>query len=127
MKESEKGGEIKESVDLPAGFLESQPWPIAITLIGDHQAERRSMHRKGDRKETKSLIRGDNEEGDAMEGNDEHEHSLAKEYSWKDEQIGEDPESIYMRRTWWRATSSLQSRRSGRLHSPFGSIRSHLR
>ena len=97
MKESEKGGEIRESVDLPAGLLESQPWPIAITLIGDHQAERRSMHRKGDRKETKSLIRGDNEEGDAMEGNDEHEHSLAKEYSWRDEQIGEDPESIYIR------------------------------
>lgn len=81
MKESEKGGEIKESIDLPAGFLESQPWPIAITLIGDHQAERRSMHRKGDRKESKSLIRGNNEEGDAMGDNEEHEDSLAKEYT----------------------------------------------
>ena len=98
MKESEKGGEIKESIELPVGFLESQPWPIAITLIGDHQAERRSMHRKGDRKESKSLIRGDNEEGDAMGDNEEHEDSLAKEYTWRDEQVGEDPETIYIRR-----------------------------
>lgn len=98
MKESEKGGEIKESIDLPAGFLESQPWPIAITLIGDHQAERRSMHRKGDRKESKSLIRGNNEEGDAMGDNEEHEDSLAKEYTWRDEQVGEDPETVFIRR-----------------------------
>ena len=97
MKESEKGGEIKESIDLPAGFLESQPWPIAITLIGDHQAERRAVHRKGDRKETKSLIRGDNEEGDALDEKEEREDSLKKEYSWKEGQIGEDPETRYIR------------------------------
>ena len=39
------------------------------------------MHRKGDRKESKSLIRGNNEEGDAMGDNEEHEDSLAKEYT----------------------------------------------
>lgn len=97
MKESEKGGEIKESIDLPEGLLESQPWPIAITLIGDHRIENLSMQRKGDRKQSKSLIRGDNEEGDAMDEMDGREDSLAKEYTWRDEQVGEDPETIYIR------------------------------
>ena len=32
MKESEKGGEIKETFELPEGLLESQPWPIACLL-----------------------------------------------------------------------------------------------
>lgn len=98
MKESEKGGEIKETFDLPEGFLESQPWPIALTLIGDHRIENLSMQRKGDRKQSKSLIRGNNEEGDAMDDMEEREDSLAKEYTWRDEQIGEDPETIYIRK-----------------------------
>ena len=98
MKESEKGGEIKETFDLPEGFLESQPWPIALTLIGDHRIEILSMQRKGDRKQSKSLIRGNNEEGDAMDDMEEREDSLAKEYTWRDEQIGEDPETIYIRK-----------------------------
>ena len=34
---------------------------------------------------------------DAMEEMDGRDDSLAKEYSWRDEQIGEDPETIYIR------------------------------
>ena len=95
MKESEKGGEIKETIDLPEGFLESQPWEIALTLIGDHRIETLSMQRKADRRQNKTLIRGDNEEGDAME---ERVDSLAKEYTWREDRIGEDPETIYIRK-----------------------------
>jgi len=95
MKESEKGGEIKEHIDLPEGFLESQPWMLAMTLIGDHRVETLSMQRKADRRQNKTLIRGDNEEGDAME---ERVDSLAKKYTWREDRIGEDPETIYIRK-----------------------------
>ncbi len=98
MKESEKGGEIKEHIDLPEGFLESQPWVLALTLVGDHRIENLTMQRKADRKQNKTLIRGDNEEGEAMDEMDEREDSLAKEYTWREDQIGEDPETIYIRK-----------------------------
>ena len=98
MKESEKGGDIKETIDLPEGFLESQPWMIAITLIGDHRIENLTMQRKADRKQNKTLIRGDNEEGDAMDEMEEQEDSLAREYTWREEKIGEDPLTIYIRK-----------------------------
>ncbi len=96
MKESEKGGDIKQSVTLPEGFLESQPWKIAITLIGDHRIEALTMQRKADRKKNKSLIRGDNEEGDAMDEMEEREDWLRREYTWRGDQFGEDPENVYI-------------------------------
>lgn len=98
MKESEKGGEIKETIDLPEGFLASQPWVIALTLVGDHRIENLTMQRKADRKQSKTLIRGDNEEGDAMDEMEEREDSLAREYTWREEQVGENPETIYIRK-----------------------------
>ena len=98
MKDSEIGGEIKQTCDLPEGMLESLPWPIAVTLIGDHRIEGLAMQRKGDRKQNKSLIRGDNEEGDALDGLEEKEDSLRKEYSWREDRFGESPESVYIRK-----------------------------
>ena len=98
LKESEIGGEIKEICDLPEGLLENLPWAIAITLIGDHRIEMLSMQRKGDRKQNKSLIRGDNEEGDAMENMDEQEDFLQKGYTWREDQFGESPETVYLRK-----------------------------
>lgn len=98
LKESEIGGEIKEICDLPEGLLENLPWAIAITLIGDHRIEILSMQRKGDRKQNKSLIRGDNEEGDAMENMDEQEDFLQKGYTWREDQFGESPETVYLRK-----------------------------
>lgn len=53
MKESEKGGEIKEHIDLPEGFLESQHWMLAMTLIGDHRVEMNMMNRTGSRTGTR--------------------------------------------------------------------------
>ncbi len=97
MKESEKGGEIKQSVTLPEGLLESEPWPIALTLVGDHRVENLTMQRKGDRKKNKFLIRGDNEEGNAMDEMEAREDSLREEYSWRGGQFGEDPETAYIR------------------------------
>ena len=103
MKESEKGGEIKETIDLPEDFLVSQPWAIALTLVGDHRIENLTMQRKADRKQSKTLIRGDNEEGEAMDEMEKSDDSLAREYTWREDQVGEDPETIYIRtRRFWK-------------------------
>lgn len=98
LKESEKGYGIVESMGLPEGMLESLPWPMAITLIGDHRIERLSLQRKADRKQNKSLVRGDNEEGDAQEDMEEREDTLAKEYTWEEGRFGEDPEAAFIRK-----------------------------
>ena len=98
MKESEKGGEIKEHIDLPEGFLESQPWVLALTLVGDHRVEQNSMNRRqGGRKGTKDYNADDNgdKDGDAEEA---VEDSYRNEYTWREDQIGEDPETIYIRK-----------------------------
>lgn len=97
MKESEKGGEIKEHIDLPEGFLESQPWMLAMTLIGDHRVEMNMMNRTGSRTGTKDYDSDDNgdKEGDAE---DAVEKSYQNEYNWREDQIGEDPETIYIRK-----------------------------
>ena len=97
MKETEKGYGVVESLDLPEELLESLPWPMAITLIGDHRIERLSLQRKADRRQNKSLIRGDNEEGDAQEDMEEREDSLAKEYTWQEGRFGEDPQTVFIR------------------------------
>lgn len=36
LKDSEKDT-FRETCELPQGFLESQPWIIVVTLIGDHR------------------------------------------------------------------------------------------
>lgn len=98
MKESEKGGEIKEHIDLPEGLLESQPWVIALTLVGDHRVEQNSMNRRqGGRKGTRDYNADDNgdKDGDAEEAvGDSYENG----YTWREDQIGEDPETIYIRK-----------------------------
>ncbi len=98
MKESEKGGEIKETIDLPEGLLESQPWPIAVTLIGDHRVEQNSMNRRqGGRKGTKDYNADDNGDRDG-DVEDAVENSYRNEYTWREDQVGEDPETIYIRK-----------------------------
>lgn len=98
LRDSEQGGEIQEKEKLPEGLLESQPWVIPVTLIGEHRIEALSFHRKSDRKESKSLIRGDNEEGDALDDQEEREDRLRDEYSWHDGRFGENPEDAYIRK-----------------------------
>lgn len=98
MKESEKGGEIKQSIDLPEGFLESQPWVIALTLIGDHRVEQNSMNRRmGGRKGTKDYDAEDNGDKDG-DAEDAVEKSYRNEYNWREDRIGEDPLTIYIRK-----------------------------
>lgn len=98
MKESEKGGEIKQSIDLPEGFLESQPWVIALTLIGDHRVEQNSMNRRmGGRKGTKDYDAEDNGDKDG-DAEDVVEKSYRNEYNWREDRIGEDPLTIYIRK-----------------------------
>ena len=84
--------------DLPEGYLETLPWAVAVTLIGDHRIETLSMQRQGDRRKNKSLIRGDNEEGEMLDGMEEREDHLAKAYSWRGERFGENPEDAYIRK-----------------------------
>ena len=98
MKESEKGGEIKQSSDLPEGFLESQPWVLALTLIGDHRVEQNSMNRRmGGRKGTKDYDAEDNGDKDG-DAEDAVEKSYRNEYNWREDRIGEDPLTIYIRK-----------------------------
>ena len=97
MKESEKGGEIKESFELPEGLLESQPWPIAVTLIGDHRVEQNSMNRTGSRTGTKDYDSDDNGDKDG-DAEDAVEKSYQNEYNWREDRVGEDPETIYIRK-----------------------------
>ena len=82
---------------LPKGMLESEPWAIPVTLIGEHRIENLVHHRKSDRKESKTLIRGDNEEGDAMEEMDQREDSLRNEFTWREGRYGEDPLDYLLR------------------------------
>jgi len=97
MKESEKGGEIKQSIDLPQGFLESQPWALALTLIGDHRIEQNSMNRTGSRTGTKDYDSDDNGDKDG-DAEDALEKSYRNEYNWREDRIGEDPLTIYIRK-----------------------------
>lgn len=97
MKESEKGGEIKEHIDLPEGFLESQPWMLAMTLIGDHRVEMNMMNRTGSRTGTRDYDSDDNGDKDG-DAEDAVEKSYQNEYNWREDQIGEDPETIYIRK-----------------------------
>ena len=48
---------LSDHSDLSAEFLGNLPWHITVALCGEDQAERRLMHRKGDRKESKSISR----------------------------------------------------------------------
>ena len=83
---------------LPEGMLEDLPWEMALTLIGDHRIEANRMNsRMGSRKGTEGLeevLYGDKTD-DAEEA---QEKSFRKEYLWREDKIGESPETIYIRK-----------------------------
>ncbi len=95
-KESEFGI-VPEKETLQDGFLETQPWMIPVTLIGDHRVEENLMNRNGSRVGTRDFDFDDfgDKDGDAEE---KIEAYYRKEYTWKDEHIGEDPMEIYLRK-----------------------------
>ena len=96
LRDSEKDTPT-ETYELPEGFLETQPWVIAVTLIGDHRVEANSMNRTGSRKDTTDYDSADNgdKDGDA-------EEALADPYrrafNWYDGRMGENPQDAVERR-----------------------------
>jgi len=90
MKDSEIGGEIKQTCELPDGLLASEPWPIAVTLIGDHRVENNIMNRMGSRTGTKDYDADDNGDKDG-DAEDAVEKAYRTEYTWTEGRFGEDP------------------------------------
>ena len=80
--------------ELPEGLLESQPWPIAVTLVGDHRIEGNLMNRTGSRKGTKAYeyeLVPEYEE-------DTPEEAFIKELFYHDASVCENPETGFIRK-----------------------------
>ncbi len=84
---------------LPEGLLASQPWPVAVTLVGDHRVEANLLNRKGSRKGTRyaaDILYGSGEGEDILD--DRVLADLAGAGAYK----GENPESVYIRKEMLR-------------------------
>lgn len=96
LRDSEKDT-LRETYELPEGYLEIQPWVIAVTLIGDHRIERNSMNRTGSRKNTVDLASRDKGDKDGS-----MEEVIADPYrrafNWYDGHMGENPQDAVERR-----------------------------
>ena len=90
MKDSEIGGKIKQTCELPEGLLASEPWMIAVTLIGDHWVESNIMNREGGRTGTKYYDADDNGDKDG-DVEDAVEKAYRNGYTWTEGRFGEDP------------------------------------
>ena len=91
LKLNEKTYGISETCDLPEGFLESQPWSIAVTLIAEHRIESNMMNRTGSRLGTKDFDSADydDKDGDKEAATDK---LFKNEYDWHEERYGGNPE-----------------------------------
>ncbi|MBR3628991.1 MAG: sigma-70 family RNA polymerase sigma factor, partial [Oscillospiraceae bacterium] len=83
---------LRETYELPAGFLSTQPWILAVTLIGDHRIEANSMNRTGSRRDTTDYDSVDN--GERVLAADPYRGA----FTWYDGHIGEDPQVVVERR-----------------------------
>lgn len=96
LRDSEKDT-LRETYELPEDYLETQPWVIAVTLIGEHLIESNSMNRTGSRKNTVDLASKD--KGDK---NGAMEEIIADPYrrafNWYDGHMGENPQDAVERR-----------------------------
>ena len=81
---------------LPEGMLEEMPWEMALTLIGDHRIEANSMNRAGSRTSRADFQSQDDGDKDG-DVEDAIEESFRKEFIWRGDHIGENPETIYIR------------------------------
>ena len=96
LKESERKYQNQNDT-LPEGMLEELPWEMVLTLIGDHRIEANSLNRAGSRAGRQYFECGD--DGDKDDDPEEAvERSFCKEYAWREDRIGEDPETIYIRK-----------------------------
>ena len=88
---------MNQTEKLPEGMMEEMPWDLALTLIGDHRIEVNCMNRAGSRAGRQYFECGD--DGDKDDDPEEAvERSYRKEYAWREDRIGEDPETIYIRK-----------------------------
>ena len=94
-KESEIGI-VPEKTTLPEGLMESQPWTMALALIGEHRIEQNSMNRTGSRTGTKDYDSDDygDKVGDAE---DAVEKAYRSDYTWGADRFGEDPLQVVLR------------------------------
>lgn len=96
LRDSEKDT-LRETYELPEDYLETQPWVIAVTLIGDHRIESNSMNRTGSRKNTVDLASKDKGDKDGS-----MEEVIADPYrrafNWYDGHMGENPQDAVERR-----------------------------
>ena len=90
-------GIIPNKDTLPDGLLEMLPWVMAVTLIGEHRIEANSMNRTGSRSGTKDYDSDDNgdKDGDAEAA---LEKTYEQAYVWREDRIGESPETIFIRK-----------------------------
>ena len=82
---------------LPEGLLETLPWVTVITLIGEHRIEDNSMNRTGSRTGTKDYDSEDRVDKNS-ETEDAVEQLLEEDFAWRSDWIGENPETICIRR-----------------------------
>ena len=96
LKESERKYQNQNDT-LPEDMLEELPWEMVLTLIGDHRIEANSLNRAGSRTGRADFrSQDDGDKDDEME--ELIERSYRKEYAWREDRIGEDPETIYIRK-----------------------------
>ena len=88
---------IPQKCVLPEGMLEALPWEMVLTMIGDHRIEANSMNRAGNRSGRAAFeCEDDGDKNDELET--AIEESYWKEFEWREDYVGEDPESIYIRK-----------------------------
>lgn len=90
-------GIILDKDTLSEGMLETLPWVMAVTLIGEHRIESNSMNRTSSRTGTKDY---DSDDLGDKDGGVEAamEKTYEKAYAWREDRIGESPETIFIRK-----------------------------
>lgn len=96
LRDSEKDT-LRETYDLPEGFLETQPWILAVTLIGDHRIEQNCMNRTGSRTGTSDFSTQDNGDKDG-EMVSIAADPYRRAFNWYDGHMGENPQDAVERR-----------------------------
>lgn len=96
LRDSEKDM-LRETYNLPEGFLETQPWTLAVTLIGDHRIEQNCMNRTGSRTGTSDFSSQDNGDKD-REISSIAADPYQRAFNWYDGHMGENPQDAVERR-----------------------------
>ena len=92
----EEAYDVPIQEELPEGLLASQPWPVAVTLAGDHRVEENSMNRHGSRRGKKVFDDPDCDFGD--DEKEPGENCFLKRKFRLQEYAGENPETTYIRK-----------------------------